>query len=163
IEHSGTTATETAGNGDGLICPGETFSIQEAVHNATTDVKTVTGINGTLTTSTTGVTLGQTTSAYPYLDSDANGTNVVPFSVKVRRVLIGKITHGYVSDLKIELVAPDGTTVLLVDRRGADGNDFVDTVFTSDPSAPSITTASAPFTGTFRPEGDLRALVGKPQ
>jgi subtilisin-like proprotein convertase family protein len=233
IEHSSTTATETAGNGDGLIGPGDTFSLLESVHNFTTDVPTVTGITGSLTTTTSGLTLGQSSSAYPNLAFDATAANSNPFSVTIPdtadcginldfnlhlntdqgstdvpftlgtgtagpptsydstdvprvipdastinsslpvpdatgrlkdvRVRIGHIIHGYVSDLKIELVAPDQTTVLLVDRRGGDGDDFVDTVFTSDPKAPSITTASAPFTGTYRPEGDLGALVGKAQ
>jgi YD repeat-containing protein len=227
VEHAATAATETSGNGDGLVGPGDTFSVFEQIHSSESQL---TGIQGTLSTSTPGIGLGNASSAYPDMAFDDLAVNSTPFSATVPasaecginvdfnlhlatdqgpadvpftvptgtagppasydsadvprvvpdfstinsalavpdsgrlkdvRVRIGSITHGYVSDLRIDLVAPDGTTVLLVDRRGGNGQDFANTVFTSDPAAPSIIGASAPFTGTFRPEGDLGALVGK--
>ena len=85
-----------------------------------------------------------------------------PGRVKNVRVRIDRITHTYDGDLRIDLVAPDGTAVNLVNRRGGSGDDFVGTVF--DQSAPtSIVSGAAPFTGTFRPEGDLGTLDGLQQ
>jgi len=70
------------------------------------------------------------------------------------------LTHSYVSDLQIQLIAPNSKVVPLFDRRGADGNDLRDTRFDDD--APrSIDQAVAPFAGVFRPYGgSLADLVG---
>jgi subtilisin-like proprotein convertase family protein len=81
--------------------------------------------------------------------------------VKNVHVRIDRLTHTYDGDLRIDVVAPDGTAVNLVNRRGGSGQDFVGTVFDGSASQ-SIVSGSAPFTGTFRPEGDLGALDGVP-
>ena len=85
-----------------------------------------------------------------------------PGRIKEARIRIGRITHPYVSDLQISLRAPDGTEVMLFEGRGTSGDNLVDTVFASNASR-SIATATAPFTGTFRPEGDLDRLIGRSQ
>lgn len=84
-----------------------------------------------------------------------------PGLVKGVRVHIGRITHGYVGDLRLTLEAPDGTTVVLFDRRGGSGDDLVDTTFAA--TGASLASGSAPFTGSFRAEGDLGVLVGRQQ
>src|SRR3989440_339956 len=76
-------------------------------------------------------------------------------------VRLGEIDHTYDSDLKIELIAPDGTTVVLVDRRGGSGNNFTNPVL-SDTASQAIASASAPFTGTYRPEQPLSTFDGHP-
>src|SRR3954447_12850670 len=81
--------------------------------------------------------------------------------VKNVRITLGRITHTYDGDLKIWIEAPDGTMVILVDRRGSSGDDFVNTTFAT--SGANIASASAPFTGTFRAEGDLSRLIGHQQ
>ena len=228
VEGQGTTVTETAGNGNGVVEPGDAFAIHETLGSAEFD--TLTGVTGTLSTSSPGVTLSQASSAYPNLDFGTPADNLtafegkladsaecgarlafdlavstdqgpvdVPFSVptgapgtvsssdsgaivaipdggtatssivvndpgrvKGVRVRIGQLTHTYDGDLGIALVAPDGTAVTLVNRRGGSGDDFAGTVF--DQSATqSVRTASAPFTGAFRPEGDLGVLDGVQQ
>lgn len=64
------------------------------------------------------------------------------------------LLHTYTSDLRISLVAPDGQEVLLVADTGGSSDNFVDTTF--DAAAPlPITQARSPFTGSFRPQGDL--------
>jgi len=70
------------------------------------------------------------------------------------------ITHGVDSDLDVFLIAPDGTRVELFTDVGGLGDNFSDTVFDNE-AALSITEGSAPFTGTYRPEGNLSNLVGK--
>jgi PKD repeat protein len=76
-------------------------------------------------------------------------------------VRLGEIDHPYDGDLRIELIAPDGQTVVLVDRRGGSGHNFINTVL-SDSAPQSITAASAPFTGSYRPEHPLSAFDGHP-
>jgi subtilisin-like proprotein convertase family protein len=79
--------------------------------------------------------------------------------VKHATVRIGRLTHTADGDLRLVLVAPDGTAVTLVNGRGGSGDDFVDTVF-DDAAATRIRDGVAPFTGTFRPESPLAALDG---
>jgi subtilisin-like proprotein convertase family protein len=70
------------------------------------------------------------------------------------------LNHTYDRDLRITLVAPDGTQVRLVNRRGGSGDNFINTVL-DDEAAVAISQGSAPFTGTYRPEWSLSALDGK--
>jgi subtilisin-like proprotein convertase family protein len=73
--------------------------------------------------------------------------------------VIVNLTHTWTEDLILKLIAPDGTEVALSTSNGENGNDYINTVFDSDATNP-IGTASAPFTGTFQPEGDLSVLNG---
>src|SRR5436190_4875016 len=64
------------------------------------------------------------------------------------------LTHTWDSDLDISLIAPDGTTVLLSSANGLDGDNYTNTCF-NNAATTSIVAGTAPFTGTFRPQGDL--------
>lgn len=70
------------------------------------------------------------------------------------------IYHTYDSDLRITLIAPDGTRVVLFNRHGGSGDNLLGTVF-DDSASVSITSGRAPFSGTFRPYQALSALNGK--
>jgi subtilisin-like proprotein convertase family protein len=69
------------------------------------------------------------------------------------------LTHTYDGDLDIFLVGPDGTRVELSTDNGGTGENFTDTIF-DDEAATPITSGSAPFTGSFQPEGSLADLDG---
>ncbi len=71
----------------------------------------------------------------------------------VQRVCINAI-HPWVSDLEFSLIAPDGTIIPLSIGNGGDGDNYTNTCFEQD-AQQSITAASAPFTGNFRPQGQL--------
>jgi subtilisin-like proprotein convertase family protein len=82
--------------------------------------------------------------------------NVVINSVKVTL----NIEHSWNSDLDVKLIAPDGITeVILFEDLGSSSDNFTNTVFT-DNAASSITTGSAPFTGSFMPQGSLTDFNG---
>jgi uncharacterized repeat protein (TIGR01451 family) len=70
------------------------------------------------------------------------------------------ITHTYDGDLDIFLIGPDSTRVELTSDNGGTGENFVDTIFDDEATTP-ITGGSAPFTGSFQPEGSLAALDGQ--
>lgn len=80
-----------------------------------------------------------------------------------------RINHTYDRDLVLALQHPDGSEVLLVNRRGRSGDNFgtgacgaaVYTVLDQS-AALSITNGTAPFAGTYRPENSLAAFNGKP-
>lgn len=70
------------------------------------------------------------------------------------------LNHTFDGDLDIFLVSPTGTRVALSTNSGGSGDNFTTTVF-DDEAAVSITAGTAPFTGSFRPEGLLSALDGE--
>jgi subtilisin-like proprotein convertase family protein len=82
--------------------------------------------------------------------------------VKGLRVRIGQITHTYDGDLTITLIAPDGRSVLLVNQRGGNGDNFVNTVFDDSAASTIRSTTVAPFTGSFKPAEPLSSLDGSP-
>lgn len=102
-------------------------------------------------------------------DDDSGGvtsslTIANPGVIKDVNVSIARITHGWVGDLSIQLTGPDGTTVRLAEHPGGPdngGKNFVDTVF-DDEAALNISSGSAPYTGSFRPQNDeLSRFDGK--
>ena len=107
-------------------------------------------------------------------DDNAGGavsTLYVPVSGRIKDldVRIDSIDHSFVGDLKVELTSPDNsTTVRLIEHVGGPnngGDDLVDTVF-DDEAASAIGSGSsaAPYTGSFRPQGDqLARFDGKEQ
>lgn len=67
------------------------------------------------------------------------------------------IDHSWIGDLEVSIVAPDGTAGLLVRGQGGSADRFSGTCF--DPGAPtSIVSASAPYTGLFRPQGQMGSV-----
>ncbi|MCG3123868.1 MAG: hypothetical protein GIKADHBN_02296 [Phycisphaerales bacterium] len=103
------------------------------------------------------------------LDIPANGTQgaiesqlvvtdtrqIIDANVQVR------ISHEFVSDLKITVVSPAGTQVVLYNRRGADGDQGINPTLFDDEAANSIADGSSPFAGAFRPEQALGAFDGQ--
>ncbi len=64
------------------------------------------------------------------------------------------ITHSYVGDLNILLIAPDNTYIELTTGNGGGGQNYSNTCLT-DLSPNIISNGTAPFTGSFRPESPL--------
>ena len=98
----------------------------------------------------------------------SSGTNVVESEIDVQglngsSVAMTCVTidldHTYTNDLKISVVSPDNKEVILVEREGGAGDNFNGTTF-DDGASESITNASPPFTGVFRPEGQLSDFQG---
>ena len=68
------------------------------------------------------------------------------------------ITHSYVEDITMTLIAPGEKKLFYSQSRGS-ANNFTDTDFDSEASV-SIQSGSAPFNGTFRPLESLSSLYG---
>ncbi len=71
------------------------------------------------------------------------------------------IEHTYDSDLAVFLISPDGTRVELFAEIGGADDNFFDTILDAQADE-SIDAAVAPFSGTFRPTGDLSEFIGLP-
>lgn len=69
------------------------------------------------------------------------------------------IVHPRVSDLKIELISPDGTGIWLTNRNGGDqGSGYYGTCFRVKGHSGYVHQARAPFTGEFIPDGRMEFL-----
>ena len=69
------------------------------------------------------------------------------------------ILHTRVSDLKIELLAPDGTSIWITNRNGRDtGQNYLNTSFRSNGFNGYIHEANAPFAGEYTPDGRIEFL-----
>lgn len=70
------------------------------------------------------------------------------------------IDHTWAGDLVATLTAPDGRAATLFARDGGGGNNLCQVVFDDSAAAPfsSVTSAGAPFTGSWRPDVPLSSL-----
>lgn len=99
-------------------------------------------------TDATSTRVGTTTIAINVTDS---------FSISDLNISLS-INHTYVSDLRIRLIAPDGTSVQLVNRRGGSSDNVR---LTLDDEATANVSSASTLNGTYRPERLLSAFDGK--
>ncbi len=122
----------------------------------------------TLPTGTPGSFQEFESAAGPAIIPDAGALSsqlqvTTPFKVGKVRVAL-HATHPSAGQLRFTLISPQGMEVLLAEGEGGAGNNYGQscdrrTVFT-DSAFVSITTADAPFSGTFAPDGNLGDFVG---
>lgn len=70
------------------------------------------------------------------------------------------LTHPFDGELYLTLISPTNTPVILANYLGGGGDNYTNTVF-DDEASSYISSASAPFTGSFRPYFDLAQLDGR--
>ena len=101
------------------------------------------------------------TTDVPFADNTTVTSDIVASGVGIISDVDVRIdaTHTWNSDLDVFLIAPDGTIVELFTDVGGSSDNFTDTIL-DDEAATSILDGSAPFTGSFRPEGFLSDLYG---
>jgi subtilisin-like proprotein convertase family protein len=94
-----------------------------------------------------------------------NGTGSLTSAITVgTSVAIGSLAvelnlqHTNVADLRITLIAPNGTQIVLVNHTGTGAN-FVRTVL-SDEATATIASGAAPYRGDFRPDVAMTSLIG---
>ncbi len=75
-------------------------------------------------------------------------------------VSMNSLTHSKTGDLEFSIKSPTGTEVILSSRRGNTGDNFINTIF-NDSAANPISSGTAPFTGSFRPESPLSVFNGQ--
>ncbi len=80
-------------------------------------------------------------------------------NTKIFKDLKLDIVHTYDSDLDITLIAPNGTNIEISTDNGSSSDNYTNTIF-SPTATNSILTGTAPFTGTFLPEGNFNNLTG---
>ncbi|MEI7597138.1 MAG: proprotein convertase P-domain-containing protein [Bacteroidota bacterium] len=127
--------------------------------------------NATANGNTSDLVLSNNTQ-YPIPDNNTTGiqspiivTSSTALASQIISVTLDSVIHTYVGELKLTLIAPDGSSINLVANRGTSGDNFKGTVFI--PSATNLISAitlnQAPYTGLFIPEQSFSALTGNAQ
>jgi subtilisin-like proprotein convertase family protein len=120
-------------------------------NNGVIDVASVSTFNST-DTDTPRAIPDQANIKSPIAISGLSGT-IVDVNITVN------ITHPKDSELNLALLPPSGTPVILAQFLGGTGANYTNTVF-DDEAATYITSATAPFTGSFKPYFNLAQLDG---
>jgi len=149
---SGTVFEDQNGDGNSANDPGLTgWTIYlDSNNNGSID-------SGSGTHNSTNVPVAISASGTPAVQS-TNTVSGVPGVVTDVNVTL-TISHTWDQDLSVFLTAPDGTVVQLFSGLGGSFDNFTNTTL-DDEAGASITTGSAPFTGTFRSQGLLSAFDG---
>ena len=119
---------------------------------------------GTLAFTTTTFPSTDTPLALPDVTTTTSTLTVAPIAGNptVVSVRVGlNLTHTFDSDLRITLIAPNNTQVVLSNRNGGGGQNYTGTFF-DDSASTAIAAGTPPFTGSFRPESPLSAFAGGP-
>ena len=74
--------------------------------------------------------------------------------------VVVNINHTFVGDLVINLVAPNGNVINLMNRQNGSGDNLTNTVFSSNLTLPGITTGTQPYTGTFKMNAASGVVTG---
>jgi subtilisin-like proprotein convertase family protein len=88
-----------------------------------------------------------------------NVSGTAGFASQLVSVEVANLTHQFIAEIRIELVAPNGSKILLSELLGGSGTAYTNTVFRMNALNP-ITSASAPFTGSFLPMQNFNLLTG---
>ena len=84
----------------------------------------------------------------------------IPFNEVITDVNVNiELYHSRDADIDVFLVGPNGLSVELTTDNGGTGHDYVNTYFDDGATTP-ITIGSAPFTGSYQPEGSLSDFNG---
>jgi subtilisin-like proprotein convertase family protein/subtilisin family serine protease len=137
-------------NGDGVIQPGETARVGETVYLDTDNSGTMNPpVETTIASAANlGLVISNAAPIASTLTPSGLGSELQGLEVRVT------LTHTYVSDLRLVLQAPNGTSIELVSGAGGAGDNMTNTVFADDATV-AISAGTAPFTGRFRPNQPL--------
>lgn len=104
----------------------------------------------------TGGSIPGTSTTQTCFNNAVTGIGVINNAFGLAQVCIN-INHPYDEELEILLTAPDGTIVPLSVQNGADGDNYTSTCFSATATTP-IKFGTAPFNGSYLPEGHLGAV-----
>lgn len=132
------------------VCEGTNITLT-ATNSGGTVQQTYAGSSGTINLSIPDNSNGAYT--YPTISlSGSGGANLATTDVVMVTI---NITHPTDRDLDIFLVDPSGTRAMLLSSdNGGTGNNYTSTVIRTD-AVSLITGGTAPFTGTYLPEGSI--------
>lgn len=146
-----TGGTEIAINPVTPFCPGES-----RVLNSTVTPTSTGNYNKTWSNNTPVAVVSNATRNSPIVASCLN-----PNDWSIVRVCMN-ISHTWMSDMQVRLVAPNGTLINLANRIGGSNSGYVNTCFTNGGN-PRVNTGAYPYTGDWTPQqnpGDFSGFTG---
>ena len=154
LKHTFATKGDFSGTAETYIIDAETSLTSDAEatnNNSQVTLKTVSCLTETNTVpQLLGPDSGAVTKSDIYVQTDMpiNDVNVTV-----------NIAHSWANDLDVKLIGPNWRTeVVLLNDVGGGDDDFINTVLDDDANT-AIENGSAPFTGTFKPQGRLYDFV----
>ncbi|MCU0435041.1 MAG: CotH kinase family protein [Bacteroidia bacterium] len=113
---------------------------------------------GSLQAQTFTDTLNQTINDYATTDYTLSVSGLSPSTIDTTgfglETVCIDLTHTWNADLEIYIIAPDGTSGMLVAGQGGSDDNYTNTCFNVFVTN-TITQSFAPFTGTFKPMGQM--------
>ena len=140
------------------ICSGTTFSYSGAV----VPIPDAADLSGTSPGAPANATLNVAGVPGPIADINLS-IDGTACSTTAGSTTVG-LDHTFVSDLHITLLSPSGTPVLVINEADSSGNNFCQVILddqTANPSIQTVTSAQAPFAGTWKPNAPLSAFNGQ--
>lgn len=139
---------------DGIVEAGEGGVSGWAVYADVNGNNTFDGSNSSHTSTNVPLAINDSSTITSNLPISGNGGTVNSVRVTIN------LTHTWDADLDIYLISPAGTRVELSTDNGSSGDNYTNTVF-DDTAATQIINGTAPFTGSFKPEGSLASVAGQ--
>lgn len=85
---------------------------------------------------------------------------VVPDAFTIESLTVRlTVQHTWTNDIDLYLIGPTGLGVELSTDNGGSGDNYADTTF-DDAALTSVVSGTAPFSGSYRPEGSLASFAG---
>jgi subtilisin-like proprotein convertase family protein len=113
---------------------------------------------GTSTINATGLPVNIPDAGMGMVNSTLNVSGVTGAVTNLK--LQFNITHTYDADLVATLISPAGTKIALFTNVGGSGQNFNNTIL-DDQAAISISAGTAPFAGSYQPQGLLSSYIGQ--
>jgi subtilisin-like proprotein convertase family protein len=136
-----------------VSCGGDAVQLSSSVNSNGTQLQPLSFTSNQVIPIPDNISTGVTSSIV------VNGINGITLNANSIVSVQINITHTYDGDLAVSLISPSGNSILLSNRRGAGGDNFTNTVFSMSAST-LISAGAAPFTGTFKPDGNFSTLSG---
>ena len=140
-------APSVTASGGGAICNGSSRQLSAAA--------SVPGQGGNNGVNTTPLAIPDAPAAGVTSSITISGSST---AAAIISVTIDSLIHTYDADLKIELIAPNGSVITLASGVGGSGDNFIRTRFVT--GATAIASGAAPFTGNFAPQQAFAGLTG---
>ena len=92
--------------------------------------------------------------SYAANEINVNGIGILGHTATIDSICID-VTHSWVSDVKLRLVSPSQSSIVLTAFHGGSGDNYENTCFKSNSGLLPISQGTAPFLGTYAPEQGL--------
>jgi subtilisin-like proprotein convertase family protein len=139
------TATPVVAPSTTTLCNGQIQQLTASSRNS-----------GAVSTTSSGAVAVSIPDNNPAGVTNAIAVSGIPAGAVITNIAVNfSISHPADGDLVLNLKAPNGNVLNLVNQKGGSGANFVSTYIASYPGLPAVPAAGAPFTNMYAPDGVL--------